>query len=1341
MNNKPLWSIISFIGLIAIIGIGAIAYEQPSNPTRDSEESPPYTTSVVSTPTLTLPPSDPVNESTFGVVNNSIFIPDLPSNPPIIEDPPNTTEEVNITVKILDYNSISKNIFINNSLALNYQGFGTQSIFFTGTYYYCIYSGHSNTGNGFLWMKVHKFNSSWVEQAITEPHAEYDGVADGYTILGVTDYYYLNPCYTYYQTDNTLLIIVFFTEKASPYNSFLIQMTVDLDDDSYSVDSNVKLLGLDMQEFSNFRLKNSIAFSLYTGANCVYAGYTANTLRVFGWDESITGSGSSGYWDGTDYLYLKNDADAVKLRKVIAADGTLSTIETIKASSGNDLSLDNAQYWKQGNVEIALWKNNLWYKASTTSTWKQVANVTADTPIPHWEYDVGTNTFSINAFTFGTYYIEIVNNTVLIQNVTDITAISAWENYAIDEDGNVYQLTAVAKYYPAQFPVTYGYGKIPTAYFTPPFQGETYFANQFMKVYTDNGTLAYMGYLEKRIMENSRTRYLIPIIHPAQYELLQNVVITEVSKTWAEIITSAIQDNCKIITVGSISSLVTTYSPTNWRLRLIDLLMIADYVENYRWMLNPDCSLDRDDGATSTTYSITDAAGNPFGNVQDLPTYIQYSKCIVKGALGTTDGEYNANANEYGALQLNFPCIDDSTILQAIADMVGPQMNQTFKKYTLESKTQKIFLPGKTCTLYSAANAIANGTYNITDMTLDLISHTVTLGAQDALSFPQQQDLGVNPFTNQQQISKTYNMIKTEDLSMDGSKVFTEPVTVADPTSGLHAVNLHTLLEHIPASINWYLGNTASALANYKKLVLTAETTPASTTVTITANDQNILGSTYGWITDAGVPAYTTLLAGDYLLHCYAKQTATTGYKLVYLYAKLYKVDADGTSNETQIGSTSTFTRTLSTVSTDYNVDIHLATAATITATQRLVLRVYASLSGSGSNPELVFYYGDLATTDSYVGEPTTALVLEEYLVKNGSRLAQHLEVNSGTDYNYPQADVLQMATGNTHFVVDADGTLTVETKDGHEKALKHTATANTTYATYTVAAGGSGYVSFYWYCPTATNAYTYPLIARNGGVNQWYFEQNGSVLNFYDGTANLAITSFAYDTWIHYVVKWTKNTPAQIYVNDVLVGTTANNLPNVDIDQILLYTHTSGFVHWVDRYYIGTDQKTAFASASSVIAGKVVCDSLVKNGSSGLFYIPCDFQNKTAVTLNCTTATSTDTVILDFFGGDYESKSAGITIVTDNMVTNTIPNTAKAVCLKIYASASTADVANIVFVQRNGNTGLYQSLTVSAGAVANYINYNNGVVQLDANGKVQIYFVRGAGTIDFTVILMGYYV
>lgn len=240
-----------------------------------------------------------------------------------------------------------------------------------------------------------------------------------------------------------------------------------------------------------------------------------------------------------------------------------------------------------------------------------------------------------------------------------------------------------------------------------------------------------------------------------------------------------------------------------------------------------------------------------------------------------------------------------------------------------------------------------------------------------------------------------------EALDMGGYKV----QNVADATIGNDVVNLHQVLELLPSERKFYLGETASALANYKKLVETAETTPRTITVTITANDQNIRSAVgdVGWITDANVPNITSLKAGTYKFHFYCKQTLLAGRKVAYLYAKMWNVDADGTSNANLLG-TSSLTRLLSEVTADYNVDIHLASPVTIDATDRIIIKVYASLTGTGSNPEIVFGYGDLATTDAYQAFPINSTNLQDVIA---------LKHTQGTDTG---------TTGNT-FTIDSDST------------------------------------------------------------------------------------------------------------------------------------------------------------------------------------------------------------------------------------------------------------------------------------------------------------------------------
>jgi hypothetical protein len=199
---------------------------------------------------------------------------------------------------------------------------------------------------------------------------------------------------------------------------------------------------------------------------------------------------------------------------------------------------------------------------------------------------------------------------------------------------------------------------------------------------------------------------------------------------------------------------------------------------------------------------------------------------------------------------------------------------------------------------------------------------------------------------------------------------------VGNPISGNDAVNYHTLLEAIPTSIRWYLSNTASALAGHQKLLLTNDVGQTELTLTVDASPKAV-GS---WITDAGVPAYTTIPAGEYKFHLYGKVNSITGTDRVQYRAKWYYVDADGTSNKTQIGGDSTLTAYVTTSILDFNVDIHVESAITVADTKRLVLDVTAVKTEGGGNPTLYTYLG--AATDAYIGEPATAITLNNIFVR-----------------------------------------------------------------------------------------------------------------------------------------------------------------------------------------------------------------------------------------------------------------------------------------------------------------------------------------------------------------------
>ena len=112
--------------------------------------------------------------------------------------------------------------------------------------------------------------------------------------------------------------------------------------------------------------------------------------------------------------------------------------------------------------------------------------------------------------------------------------------------------------------------------------------------------------------------------------------------------------------------------------------------------------------------------------------------------------------------------------------------------------------------------------------------------------------------------------------------------------------------------------------------------------------------------------------------------------------------------------------------------------------------------------------------------------------------------------------------------------------------------------------------------------------------------------------------------------------------------------------------------------------------------------------------------------------------VVLDFRAGT--SVETNVTQIGEDWA-NTIPAGCKAIDILVYCAQTSAHTSNRVHIRKNGSASGNQGVRVPAGDNASYWNWNNGVVPVDANGKVQLVFNRGAGTVYCQITLNGYYI
>lgn len=139
-----------------------------------------------------------------------------------------------------------------------------------------------------------------------------------------------------------------------------------------------------------------------------------------------------------------------------------------------------------------------------------------------------------------------------------------------------------------------------------------------------------------------------------------------------------------------------------------------------------------------------------------------------------------------------------------------------------------------------------------------------------------------------------------------------------------------------------------------------------------------------------------------------------------------------------------------------------------------------------------------------------------------------------------------------------------------------------------------------------------------------------------------------------------------------------------------------------------------------------------------GYRYIPLDIEDLNAFTLYCY-ASSSGSMVLNLIDGNYEDKSASITIVSTDW-SITLPNNSKAVHLRLTARSTAYHINNQIYVKCNSMSYWQQSLEIKP-YVANLVCNIYGTISIDENGKIFLQIYHGSGTIEVFIAMMGYYI
>lgn len=152
------------------------------------------------------------------------------------------------------------------------------------------------------------------------------------------------------------------------------------------------------------------------------------------------------------------------------------------------------------------------------------------------------------------------------------------------------------------------------------------------------------------------------------------------------------------------------------------------------------------------------------------------------------------------------------------------------------------------------------------------------------------------------------------------------------------------------SAIQFYFYSTSSSIAGYKTMTQPEQSGSVNYVTSTSVTNNQLLMS---WITPTSSPNLTFIPSGQHVIHIHAYQSAGT--KTSQLYAQIYKRDVSGT--ETLLGTTPVGS-ILTSVEADNSLSTNLNATSTL-ATDRLVVKIYASVSGGGSAPDVVIGFSD----------------------------------------------------------------------------------------------------------------------------------------------------------------------------------------------------------------------------------------------------------------------------------------------------------------------------------------------------------------------------------------------
>jgi hypothetical protein len=390
-------------------------------------------------------------------------------------------------------------------------------------------------------------------------------------------------------------------------------------------------------------------------------------------DTGRTGIISGAYCDGTDIYWLsyKSSDTSYKIRKWNVTDGFRDE-STPSFTGGADLEPATSQLWKNGTAWVVGWKNNLFWKES--STWYAVSVTTAANPAPHWYYSGGVLT--VPYFTYANRMVILGTDNVAIRQLSiSHSCAAAWNDYILDTDKKIWKLDLTPSDRFIEFIPKHVVEDAPIAQFK---STGSFIDNEYVALYDDSDTLIHAGEAKNITTQNGISEGTVKSL--LDIDLDREITYTGSAETIATLFSNIITTYFKYGSAGTLTSAATTY---NWNFqtrKVRDIFSEAAHIEGRIWYSTITLVIQLNAGTIDSTKTFKSSDGKYPASISKTTNNQKIGVVTGYGAAGISY-TYTKDASN-GLITLHLPSLA-LTALTAYVTKYADLENATQTQYTL----------------------------------------------------------------------------------------------------------------------------------------------------------------------------------------------------------------------------------------------------------------------------------------------------------------------------------------------------------------------------------------------------------------------------------------------------------------------------------------------------------------------------------------------------------------------------------------------------------------------------------------------------------------------------------